>query len=133
MKRLNGAWSTDTLDGRTKSLDDNRYAQVFANKQYLAKLYPIDIKGKTCDTLKVFCGEFGLPDHLTFDGLGKQNGKHIEFMTQTRKINIIHHTTEANLHQQNPAESVIREIHCKWYRIMIHKEKALGLRYEMVC
>ena len=32
-KTLTGAWSYDTLDGRTKSLDSDRYAQVFANKQ----------------------------------------------------------------------------------------------------
>ena len=46
MKRLTGKWSTDTIDGRTKSLDGNRYAQIFANKQYFAKIYPMDSKGK---------------------------------------------------------------------------------------
>ena len=41
-KTLIGAWSCDTLDGRTKSLDGNGYTQVFVNKQYFAKIYPMD-------------------------------------------------------------------------------------------
>ena len=122
IKRLQGEWSTDTLDGRTKSLDGNRYAQVFANKEYFAKIYPMDSKAKAGDALKVFCREFGVPDHLTFDGSGEQNGKNTTFMKQIRKHNIDHHTTEANLHQQNPAEGVIRELRKKWYRVMVRKQ-----------
>lgn len=33
-KTLLGKWSTDTLDGRYKSIEGNQYAQVFANKGY---------------------------------------------------------------------------------------------------
>ena len=35
-KTLAGEWSTDTMDGRIKSLDGNRHAQVFANKGYFS-------------------------------------------------------------------------------------------------
>lgn len=41
-KTLTGEWSTDTIDDRTKSLDGDRYAQVYANKGYFAKIYPMD-------------------------------------------------------------------------------------------
>ena len=67
-KTLSGEWSTDTMDGRCKSLDGNRYAQVFANKKYFSHIYPMDSKSKVGDALKLFCQEFGVPQHLTFDG-----------------------------------------------------------------
>ena len=120
-KRLTGTWSTDTIDGRTKSLDGNRYAQIFANKQYFAKLYPMDSKGKAGDALKVFCREFGIPDNLTFDGSKEQGGKNTEFMKQINKHNIDYHVTEPDHHKQNPAEGVIHEVRRKWYRVMVRK------------
>ena len=110
MKRLTGKWSTDTIDGRTKSLDGNRYAQIFANKQYFAKIYPMDSKGKAGDVLKIFCREFGIPDNLTFDGSKEQGEKNTEFMKQIRKHNIDYHIKEPYLHQQKPAEGVIHEV-----------------------
>ena len=79
-KTLIGKWSTDTVDGHTKSLDGNRYGQIFANKQYFSKIYPMDSKGKAGDALKVFCREFGIPEHLTFDGSREQCCKGTEFM-----------------------------------------------------
>ena len=68
IKRLTGKWSTDTIDGRTKSLDGNHYAQIFVNKQCFAKIYPMDSKGKAGNALLIFYREFGIPDNLTFDG-----------------------------------------------------------------
>ena len=55
MKRLRGKWSTDTVDGRTLYLDGNRYAQIFANESYFAKIYPMDSKSKAGDAFKIFC------------------------------------------------------------------------------
>ena len=83
-KTLRGQWATDTIDGRTKSLDGNRYAQIFTSKQYFAKLYPMDSKGKAGDALKIFCREFGIPENLTFDGSKEKNCKGTEFMKQCR-------------------------------------------------
>ena len=59
-KTISGEWSTDTMYRRCKSLDGNQYAQVFANKNYFAKLYPMDSKGKAGDALQMFCKEFCL-------------------------------------------------------------------------
>ena len=87
-KRLNGRWACDTMDGRCKSLDGNRYAQVFANLGYFAKIYPMDRKGKAGDALKVFCREFGVPESLTFDGSKEQTGKNTTFMKEVRHQNI---------------------------------------------
>ena len=93
-KTLNGDWSTDTLDGRCKSLEGNRYAQVFANKHYFSRIYPMDSKKKAGDTLRLFCQEFGVPEKLIFDGSKEQTEKGTEFMKQIRTHNINHHICE---------------------------------------
>ena len=121
-KTLSGDWSTDTMDGRCKSLDGNKYAQVFANKQYFSKIYPMDSKSKAGDALKLFCQEFGVPERLTFDGSKEQTCKGTEFMNQVRKHGINFHIAEPDLHNQNPVEGCIRELRRKWYRIMIQNQ-----------
>ena len=120
-KTLMGLWSTDTMDGRSKSLEGNRYAQVFANKAYFSRIYPMDSKGKAGDALRLFCQEFSVPEKLTFDGSKEQTGKDTNFMKQIRTHDIDYHVSEPDLHNQNPAEGVIRELRRKWYRIMIKK------------
>ena len=118
-KTLHGDWATDTLDGRCKSLDGNKYAQVFTNKAYFSKIYPMDSKTKAGDALRVFCNEFGVPERLTFDGSKEQCMPGTKFMKQIRTHNIQYHISEADLHNQNPAEGVIGEIRRKWYRLMV--------------
>ena len=120
-KTLLGDWSTDTMDGRCKTLDGNRYAQVFANKGYFSRIYPMDSKKKAGNALRLFCQEFGVPERLTFDGSKEQTMKGTKFMKQIRSHNIDYHISEADLHNQNPVEGVIREIRRKWYRVMIRK------------
>ena len=118
-KTLAGVWATDTMDGRCKSLDGNRYAQVFANKSYFSRIYPMDKKSKAGDALRLFCQEFGVPEKLTFDGSKEQTGKNTSFMKQIKTHNIDYHVCEADLHNQNPVEGTIRELRRKWYRTMI--------------
>ena len=120
-KTLSGTWSTDTMDGRCKSLDGNKYAQVFANKSYFSRIYPMDSKKKAGDALRLFCQEFGVPEKLTFDGSKEQSMKGTQFMKQVRTHNIDYHISEPDLHNQNPVEGVIGELRRKWYRVMIRK------------
>ena len=120
-KTLRGQWSTDTMDGRCKSLEGNRYAQVFANNAYFSRIYPIDSKRKAGDALRLFCQEFGVPERLIFDGSKEQTGKGTQFMKQIRQHDIDYHICEPDMHNQNPVEGVIRELRRKWYRIMIRK------------
>ena len=51
-----------------KSLEGNKYAQVFANKAFFSCIYPMDSKKKAGDSLRLFPQEFGVPERLTFDG-----------------------------------------------------------------
>ena len=135
-KTLAGEWSTDTVDGKCKSLDGNRYGQVFANKQYFAKFYPMDSKSKAGEALKLFCKEFGVPEKLVFDGSKEQNMKGTEFMKQVRQHNIDYHTSEPHYHNQNPVEGCIRELRRKWYRTMIRNRVPKSLwdyGYQWIC
>ena len=120
-KTLRGQWSTDTMDGKYKSIDGNKYAQVFSNKSYFSRIYPMDSKGKAGNALRVFCQEFGIPEKLTFDGSKEQCMKGTEFMKQIRRHDIDYHISEPDMHNQNPVEGVIRELRRKWYRIMIRQ------------
>ena len=139
-KTLKGEWATDTIDARCKSLDGNKYAQVFANKKFFAKLYPMDTKSKAGDALKLFCSEFGVPEKLIMDGSKEQTGKHTTFMKKVRSEGIEYHIIEPGMHNQNPVEGVIGQIRRRWYRTMIRKQvpKQLwdyGMRWvtEIMC
>ena len=79
-KRLDGKWATDTMDGRVKSLDGNRYAQVFSNQNFFAKIYPMEKKSEAGEQLKQFIIDLGVPEHLTTDGSKEQTKKRTEFM-----------------------------------------------------
>ena len=120
-KTLAGEWATDTMNGRLKSLDGNRYAQVLSNKGYFARLYPMDKKSEAGEALKTFCKEFGVPEKLTFDGSKEQTKKGTVFMKQIRKHQIDYHISEPERHNENPAEGVIRKVRRKWYRVMVQK------------
>jgi hypothetical protein len=59
--RLQGEWCTDSVEGRCKSRDGNKYGQIFANEAYFAVFYPMESKSKAGDALHTFCREYGAP------------------------------------------------------------------------
>ena len=50
--RLRGVVYTDTMHGHFKSLDGNKYAQIFATEDYFAAAYPMESKALAGDALK---------------------------------------------------------------------------------
>jgi hypothetical protein len=83
---LRGQFSTDTVDGRCKSMDGNQYAQLFATKDLFVAVYPMESKSMAGEGLRQFIHEYGRPEHLTFDGSKEQNGRKTEFMKNIRVI-----------------------------------------------
>ena len=134
---LRGEFYTDTMDGRSKSLNGNRYAQVFANKDFFAMAYPMTNKAGAGDSLRQFINEFGRPEKLTFDGSQEQCGRKTEFMANVRKYSIDHHITEPYRPNHNFAEGVIvPEVKRNWYRVMIRKsvpQRLLDFGMQWVC
>ena len=118
---LRGDFYTDTMDGRCKSMNGNRYAQIMANKDFFAVAYPMTNKSGAGDSLRQFINEYGRPEKLTFDGSQEQCGNKTEFMQNIRKYSINYHVTEPHRPNHNFTECVIREVGKKWYRIMVRK------------
>ena len=112
--RIRGTIYTDTMGGWHKSLDRNRYAQVFANDSFFAVSYPMEKKSSAGEALKQFIDEFGIPDQIVCDSLGEQTGKRMEFASTVRKHGIDLHLTESNRHNQSKVEGMIWELHKRW-------------------
>ena len=121
LKRLRGKFATDTFYPKTKSLNLYTCAQIFSHKGGFAVCYPM--KEATGDSigqaLKDFSHDYGVPEHLTFDGASAQVGKDTLFMKTIRKYDIRYHVSGPRRPNENPAESTIREIKKRWYRIMM--------------
>ena len=110
---------TDAMGGRHKSLDGNKYAQVFANDSFFAVSYPMDKKSSAGQALKQFIADFGIPDQIVCDGLGEQMGKRTEFTATVRKHSIDIHLTEPDRHIQSKVVGVIHELRKRWFRVML--------------
>ena len=112
---------TDTMDGQYKSLEGNKFAQVFATDFHFSAVYPMESKGHTGDALKQFITDFVVPDKIMCDGSKEQTKKGTTFMEQVRKHHIDLHTTEPHRHNQSKVEGVIRELLKNWFRTMHRK------------
>ena len=109
------------MDSRWKSLEGNKYAQVFANKAFFSCIYIMDSKKKAGDALRIFCQEFGVPERINFVGSKEHSNPITEFMKQIRNHIIDYHISEADLHNQNQDEGVIRGLLHRWYHTMIRR------------
>jgi hypothetical protein len=118
---LRGDFYTDTMDGRSNSINGNRYAQEFSNKHFFVITFPRATKAGAGDALRQFINEFGRPEQSTFDGSQEQCGRKTEFMANVRKYSVDFRITEPHRPNHNFAEGVIREIRKKWFRIMVRK------------
>ena len=110
---------TDTMDGQHKSLDGNKFAQVFATDFCFSAVYPMESNGHAGDALKQFITYFGVPDKI---GSKEQTKRGIIFMEQVRKHHIDLHTTEPHRHNQSKVEGVIRELRKNWFRTIHRKQ-----------
>ena len=115
------------MDGQHKSLDGNKYAQVFATDFHFSAIYPIESKGHAGYALKQFIADFGVLDKIICDGSKEQTKRGMTFMEQVRKHHIDIHTTEPNWHNQSKVEDVICELWKNWFRTMHRKHVPRGL------
>ena len=118
IRRLDYEIATDTIDGKVRSIHGDRYAQVFGSKEFFVAAFPMASKGDAGDMLDEFVRKYGAPKLLKFDGSKEQCGKNSKFQQIIRKYQIPYHIVEHERPNQNPAESVIRELKRKWYRIL---------------
>jgi hypothetical protein len=118
-RRLRGQrFYTDTLIGKYESLSNNTCAQIFANESFFVKAYPMEKKSMAGAALRQFIRDYGVPEHLTFDGSAEQTKPKTEFMKHIRDYGIDYHLIEPYRPQQNRVETVIREVKKRWFRQM---------------
>ena len=93
MKRLNSKFATDTFYSDYKSINQNTCAQIYSHKNGFSAVYPLE--NATGDSigqsLTTFSNDFGVPEHLTFDGATAQVGKNTLFMKTLRKYHCNFH------------------------------------------
>ena len=129
VKRLNGKFATDTAYGKVRSLRGNIGCQLYSHKCGFKACYPIQkIDGNHVgDALTQFISDFGVPQHLTFDGASVQTGPKTRFMETIRRYEIKYHVSGPRRPNENPAEQSIHEVKKRWYRIMLKKKVPMRL------
>ncbi len=73
------------------------------------------------DTLTQFTSDYGVPEHLTFDGAAMQTGSQPRFMKALRRYESKYLVSGPRRPNENPAEQSIHEAKKRWYRIMLKK------------
>ena len=101
--RLRGIVYTDTMQSHFKSLDGNKYAQIFATEDYFAAAYLMESKALAGDALKEFITDYGVPDKIIMDSAGEQTGMRSRstFVEQVQKHHIDYHVTEPEQYNQS--------------------------------
>ena len=124
MKRLRGKFATDTAYGKLRSLRSNVGCQLYSHKCGFKVAYPIQkVDGDHVgDTLLQFISDFGVPEHLMFDGASVQTGPKTRFMSAIRKYEIKYHISGPRRPNENPAEQSIHKVKKRWFRIMLKKK-----------
>ena len=94
VRRIHGTMSTNTMDAICQSIHDEKYCQVFGNKQLFLEVYTIK---KTSDChlgLDKFVKEYGALDNMTYNGAQVQIERKTEFQRVMRKYEIKGHVPE---------------------------------------
>ena len=110
--------STNNMDARCQSIHDERYCQVFGNKQLFVEAYPIKKKYDCYLGLDKFVREYGAPDKMTYDGAQEKIGINTEVQRVMRKYEIKGHVTETKRSNKNAVEGCMRELQRRCYRTM---------------
>ena len=127
-RRLQQQFYTDTMFAQHKSLDQNTCAQIFSNESFFAAVYPMRTKAMAGQAFGEFIIDYGIPRQLMMDGASEQCKPNTEFMKKIKKYEIDYHLIEPERHNHNRAESVIRELKKKWFRVMSRRKVPKRLR-----
>ena len=75
-------------------------------------------------SLGAFISEFGVPEHLNFDGAAVQVGIKTIFQNHVRKYDIQNQRSALKRPNKNLSEGSIREVKRKWYQMQTEKNIA---------
>ncbi len=115
-----GRFYTDTFFASVPSLNGCKMAQIFINDLNFSKVYPMQAKSETSDTLKAFIHDVGIPHTLHSDDAKElMQGA---FKQVCKDYNIPCTYTEPYSPWQNRAEGGIRELKRHVHRKMTSKK-----------
>ena len=132
LPRLHTKFVSDTLWANKNSLRSNVTSQIYSQKCGFNALYPLQraTGEQVRNSLNAFIHEFGVPDHLIYDGTAVQVGSKTEFQEKIRSSNIKSHVSALRRPNENPAEGSIREIKKRWYRVQ--SKRIYQIVYEIM-
>ena len=113
-----------TLLSDVKSWIQNICAQFFSPKVGFNATYLMLLSAEESLVYlyKDFCHDFGIPEHMTFDGYVSQSERITFFMKAVRKYDTQYHISSTRRPNENPVQGSIIELNKRWYCIM-HKKK----------
>ena len=65
---IRGVIYTNVMHHKYRSLEGNRWVQVFATTDDFAAVYPMEFKSLSGQALKEFMSDFSVPDQIPMDG-----------------------------------------------------------------
>ena len=121
MRRLNARFATDNLFSDVNSLNQNTCERVFSHTVGFNATYPmVSLIGESLGySYRDFSHDFGIIEHLTFDGYSAQVSPNTLFMKTVRKYDTQYHISSSLIPNENRAEGSISELKKRWYRIML--------------
>ena len=124
VKGLNCKITTDTMYSNIKSLKQNICAQIYSHKCGFNAVYHTRRANNenVGNTLNDFVHDYGIPDHLTYDGAPVQVGSRTKFQDIIRRNRIKTHVSAPRRPNENSAEGSICEVKRKWYNLQSKKK-----------
>ena len=106
-----------------KYLHGKTCCQVYSHKVGFYACHPkLNARGDNIrETLDDFVHDFGVPEHLAFDGFQSQVWGNMNFNNNLCRYRIDHHISAPRRPNKNSAEGSIREIKRRFYRTMESK------------
>ena len=123
LPRLNAKFATDTLYADKKSIRSNIGSQIYSHKCGFNAAYHMQRANNenVGNSLNDFINDYGIPDHLTYDGAAVQVGSKTKFQETIRRSRINTHVSAPRRPNENPAEGSIREVKKRWYTLQAKK------------
>ena len=121
--RLNAKFATDTLYADKKSIRSNIGSQIYSHKCGFNAAYHLRRANNenVGNSLNDFINDYGIPDHLTYDGAAVQVGSKTKFQETIRRSRINTNVSAPRRPHENPAEGSIREVKKRWYTLQAKK------------
>ena len=123
LPRLNAKFATEKFYADKKSIRSNIGSQIYSHKYGFNAAYHIRRANNDNveNSLNNFINDYGIPDHLTYDGAAVQVGSKTKFQETIHRSRINTHVSAPRRPNEIPVEGSIREVKKRWYNLQTKK------------